>query len=134
MKKLIFRLIFSGEHDAVTCYHCAGTIANWLPEDDPWGIHAKLFPDCMFVHLKRGKNYINLQLNGAHDIGPYEAAKPVSSDKSRYECKICLDAEVSIVFKPCDHMIACYDCAPQFSTCPWCKTRIFEAVRAILPN
>ncbi|XP_015795574.1 baculoviral IAP repeat-containing protein 8-like [Tetranychus urticae] len=121
-----------GQHDAVTCYYCAGTIANWLPNDDPWNIHAHLFPDCMFVYLKRGKNFINLQVARIQPVSSYEPAKPVDDDKSRYECKICFSAEISVVFKPCEHMITCYDCAPQFNKCPWCKATVLTAVRCIV--
>uniref|UniRef100_T1K3K0 RING-type domain-containing protein n=2 Tax=Tetranychus urticae TaxID=32264 RepID=T1K3K0_TETUR len=121
-----------GEHDAVTCYFCAGTIANWLPNDDPWQIHANLFPDCMYVYLKRGRNFIRLQLAKVRSISSYEPPKEVDDDKSRYECKICLSAEISVVFKPCEHMITCYDCATQFTTCPWCKSTIYSAVRCII--
>uniref|UniRef100_T1KAL6 RING-type domain-containing protein n=1 Tax=Tetranychus urticae TaxID=32264 RepID=T1KAL6_TETUR len=120
------------EHDAVTCFFCAGTIANWLPKDDPWELHALHFPDCMYVYLKRGKNFVNIQLSGKSHVGPYEPAPQVNECQTRYECKICFNAEISVVYKPCDHMITCYDCAPLFSSCPWCKTTISNAIRCII--
>uniref|UniRef100_A0A158P4J0 RING-type domain-containing protein n=1 Tax=Tetranychus urticae TaxID=32264 RepID=A0A158P4J0_TETUR len=46
--------------------------------------------------------------------------------------KFAFSAEISVVFKPCEHMITCYDCAPQFNKCPWCKATIFTAVRCIV--
>lgn len=39
-------------------------------------------------------------------------------------CKICLDAEVGVVFLPCGHICCCRTCAPKVGQCPVCRTNI----------
>ncbi len=47
-------------------------------------------------------------------------------------CKICADREVGVVFVPCGHFACCVNCAPSFSDCPVCRTRIQSAIRTFL--
>jgi hypothetical protein len=47
-------------------------------------------------------------------------------------CKICADHEVGVVFIPCGHFATCVHCAPAFTDCPVCRTRIDSAVRTFL--
>ena len=47
-------------------------------------------------------------------------------------CKICADCEVGVVFVPCGHFATCVNCAPSFSECPVCRTKIQSAVRTFL--
>ena len=131
---ILFSSFYKGEHDAVTCFFCAGTISHWLPGDDPWSVHANFFPECMFVYIKRGKHFIDGQRRGIAFISDYTTPNPVSGDKTRYECKICFSAEVGVVFRPCEHVIACYDCATNFKYCPWCKEKIEDIIRFVIPT
>ena len=32
--------------------------------------------------------------------------------KEQKTCKVCMDAEVGVVFLPCGHLVVCVDCAP----------------------
>ncbi|RZC18428.1 inhibitor of apoptosis 2 [Asbolus verrucosus] len=47
-------------------------------------------------------------------------------------CKICMDAEVGIVFLPCGHLTTCVNCAPNLEDCPVCRSAIKATVRTFL--
>ena len=47
-------------------------------------------------------------------------------------CKICMDAEVSMVFRPCGHLTCCVDCASGVELCPMCRAPILEKFRTYL--
>lgn len=47
-------------------------------------------------------------------------------------CKICMDAEVSVVFLPCGHLSCCAVCANGVDLCPMCRAPIHEKVRTYL--
>lgn len=47
-------------------------------------------------------------------------------------CKICYNAEMSIVFLPCKHMVSCGNCASVLDTCPICRKSIDLIITAIL--
>ncbi|VEN63268.1 unnamed protein product [Callosobruchus maculatus] len=47
-------------------------------------------------------------------------------------CKICMDAEVGIVFLPCGHLVTCVRCAPNLEDCPVCRSAIKASVRTFL--
>lgn len=40
------------------------------------------------------------------------------------ECVICSDKKASVLFRPCGHMCACYQCAPLMKKCVQCRTQI----------
>ncbi|XP_077525641.1 death-associated inhibitor of apoptosis 2-like isoform X1 [Haemaphysalis longicornis] len=72
-----------------------------------------------------------------------EVSSPLPSDpaevvlenrrlKERRLCKVCLDAEVGVVFLPCGHLVACSACASALSNCPVCRAAIAAAARAFL--
>lgn len=47
-------------------------------------------------------------------------------------CKICMDAEVSVVFLPCGHLSCCAECANGMDLCPMCRAPIQEKIRTFL--
>ncbi|XP_032225383.2 uncharacterized protein LOC5501165 [Nematostella vectensis] len=47
-------------------------------------------------------------------------------------CKICMDAEVGIVFLPCGHLSCCPGCAEGMELCPMCRAPIRETIRTFL--
>lgn len=47
-------------------------------------------------------------------------------------CKICMDAEVGVVFLPCGHFSCCAKCAKGVDMCPMCRSPIQEMVRTYL--
>ncbi|GFX47662.1 e3 ubiquitin-protein ligase XIAP [Trichonephila clavipes] len=48
-------------------------------------------------------------------------------------CKICMDQEVSVLFLPCSHLLACTECAPALKFCPLCRQTIQAIVKAYIP-
>ncbi|XP_066156165.1 death-associated inhibitor of apoptosis 2 isoform X1 [Euwallacea fornicatus] len=52
--------------------------------------------------------------------------------KEARQCKICMDAEVGIVFLPCGHLATCVNCAPNLEDCPVCRSAIKATVRTFL--
>ncbi|CAG2109947.1 unnamed protein product, partial [Medioppia subpectinata] len=51
------------------------------------------------------------------------------SPTSRLACKICLGAEIEVVFLPCGHQMACSECAQRLTDCPVCRQPIRGFVR-----
>ncbi|CAD7012398.1 unnamed protein product [Ceratitis capitata] len=51
-------LYYQNVDDQVRCFHCNIGLRSWQREDDPWFEHAKWFPQCQFVRLVKGANYI----------------------------------------------------------------------------
>ena len=49
MQMKIGRDTFTGEKDAVRCFHCDGGLSNWVHRHDPFTEHARWFPDCSFI-------------------------------------------------------------------------------------
>ena len=54
-----------------------------------------------------------------------------------HRCKICLDAEIGIVFLPCGHLVCCPKCAKEIQTkrdslCPICRRHIQSTIRSYL--
>ena len=47
-------------------------------------------------------------------------------------CKICMDAEVGVVFLPCGHLSCCSRCATGMDLCPMCRAPIQESIRTFL--
>ncbi|XP_061416862.1 tumor susceptibility gene 101 protein-like [Lethenteron reissneri] len=53
--------------------------------------------------------------------------------QDRHTCKVCMDNEVSVVFVPCGHLVACQECASSLANCPICRAAVREAVRTFMP-
>ncbi|CAN8191350.1 unnamed protein product [Coccothraustes coccothraustes] len=47
-------------------------------------------------------------------------------------CKVCMDRDVSVVFVPCGHLVACEECALNLRQCPICRAVIQGSVRAFM--
>uniref|UniRef100_A0A8C3MES6 RING-type E3 ubiquitin transferase n=1 Tax=Geospiza parvula TaxID=87175 RepID=A0A8C3MES6_GEOPR len=47
-------------------------------------------------------------------------------------CKVCMDRDVSVVFVPCGHLVACEECALNLRLCPICRAAIRGTVRAFM--
>ena len=62
-----------GTNDHVNCFHCGSGLRNWEPEDDPWLEHARWFPQCRFVMLMKGEQYIK---EATESMANHTKAKP----------------------------------------------------------
>lgn len=49
---------YEGLGDQVRCFHCDGGLKHWDPQDDPWTEHARWFPNCGFILLLKGPEFI----------------------------------------------------------------------------
>lgn len=49
---------YEGLGDQVRCFHCDGGLRHWDPHDDPWTEHARWFPNCSFVKLVKGQDFV----------------------------------------------------------------------------
>ena len=47
-------------------------------------------------------------------------------------CKICLDKESDIVFRPCGHFASCNTCAISLKNCPMCRKEIISCFRVYI--
>ncbi|XP_076044930.1 baculoviral IAP repeat-containing protein 2-like isoform X1 [Oratosquilla oratoria] len=50
---------YCGLSDHVRCFHCGGGLRNWENDDKPWEEHVRWYPDCNFVLLKKGQDFID---------------------------------------------------------------------------
>lgn len=50
---------YCGLSDHVRCFHCGNGLRNWEKDDIPWNEHARWYPDCSYVLLKKGQDFID---------------------------------------------------------------------------
>ncbi|KAF2975885.1 hypothetical protein EK904_008942 [Melospiza melodia maxima] len=132
-----------GKGDHVVCFHCGGGLQEWKENEDPWDQHAKWFPGLsgsvafsqqLFLKVKE---LLELE-NSCQGV----VAFPKSSDLSTEEklrrlqeeklCKICMAKDVSVVFIPCGHLVACKECAQLLNECPLCRKDIMKIQEVFL--
>ena len=57
----------------VLCFYCDGGLNKWDPSDDPWTEHAKWFPMCGYLILKKGADFVDKiqqdMIRGDNDSG-----------------------------------------------------------------
>ena len=51
---------YCGLSDHVRCFHCGGGVRNWETDDVPWVLHARLYPNCLYVVLTMGPEFIDM--------------------------------------------------------------------------
>lgn len=61
-----------------------------------------------------------------------ELADELERKRELWMCKVCMDAEMEVVFLPCSHMVACSSCALALAQCPICREDIKYSVKPIL--
>ncbi|CAN8022994.1 unnamed protein product [Ixodes persulcatus] len=59
-----------------------------------------------------------------------KVSRKQTSSSVQNPCAVCLDDEKSVLFLPCQHLVACVNCASAVDTCPMCRTPIKSAIRA----
>ncbi|XP_074640776.1 baculoviral IAP repeat-containing protein 3-like [Tubulanus polymorphus] len=60
-------LYYSGRADNVRCFFCDGGLRNWEPTDDPWIEHCRWFPQCGFLHQRKGTDFVKNVLDQYSD-------------------------------------------------------------------
>ncbi|XP_069193058.1 baculoviral IAP repeat-containing protein 8-like [Procambarus clarkii] len=47
-----------GVGDHIRCFYCGGGLVNFIPSDDPWTLHARYYPNCIYLNLKKDRAFI----------------------------------------------------------------------------
>lgn len=57
---------YRGLSDNVQCFYCAGGLKNWEPTDIPWEQHALWFPNCAYLQLVKGREFVRTVQQSIH--------------------------------------------------------------------
>ncbi|KFQ11289.1 Baculoviral IAP repeat-containing protein 7-B [Haliaeetus albicilla] len=139
---------YTGQDDVVRCFYCDGGVRNWSFGDDPWREHAKWYPGCEFLLRSRGREFVSsVQESFSSTLlspfglfffcfGKDESRMSTEEQLRRLQeertCKVCMDRDVSVVFVPCGHLVACGECALNLRLCPICRAVIRGSVRTFM--
>ena len=146
----------------MVCFHCGAGLNKWEPQDNPWEEHVKWKPNCEYLRLVKGEEFIRdhqqkiqqkrralfSELGGAVNgetsspspqIGPNGAWNTVDEEiaKLREEllCRICYETKANVVYIPCGH-ITCGTCAVNtcyVKYCPVCRASVTSCVQIFCP-
>lgn len=90
---------------------------------------------CTFKSLmkyRKGMSKVNEWTNAEKEVAE-EMRKLLGRPKETWPkedtCTICWDARISILTKPCNHMVSCEACAHAITTCGMCRARITKRLR-----
>ncbi|NXH50956.1 BIR7B protein, partial [Dicaeum eximium] len=127
---------YTGQGDVVRCFYCDGGVRSWSFGDDPWREHAKWYPECEFLLHSRGREFVSrvqtsfsTTLLAPSQLSTEEQLRRLQEQRM---CKVCMDKDVSVVFVPCGHLVACEECALNLRLCPICRAGIQGSVRAFM--
>ncbi|NXU96025.1 BIR7B protein, partial [Cettia cetti] len=127
---------YTGQGDVVRCFYCDGGVRSWSLGDDPWREHAKWYPECEFLLHSRGREFVSsiqatfsTTLLAPSQLSTEEKLRRLQEERT---CKVCMDKDVSVVFVPCGHLVACEECALNLRLCPICRAVIRGSVRAFM--
>ncbi|XP_069184798.1 baculoviral IAP repeat-containing protein 8-like [Procambarus clarkii] len=62
-----------GVGDHIRCFYCGGGLVNFIPSDDPWTLHARYYPNCIYLNLKKDRAFIK----NAVRFSPPRLTKPI---------------------------------------------------------
>jgi len=104
---------YRGVDDQAQCISCFLVISQWGSDHDPWREHRRHGPTCELVvaHAEPRSDLPEMLREAA-------------------VCKICYDEPMTVLFRPCGHLLTCRSCAQQLSNCPICRQSILEYIRA----
>ncbi|NXO56196.1 BIR7B protein, partial [Aramus guarauna] len=129
---------YTGQGDVVRCFYCDGGVRNWSFGHDPWREHAKWYPGCEFLLQSRGTEFVSSvqDLGFFFFFGKDESRMSTEEQLRRLQeermCKVCMDRDVSVVFVPCGHLVACGECALNLRLCPICRAAIRGSVKTFM--
>ncbi|XP_037773279.1 baculoviral IAP repeat-containing protein 7-A-like [Penaeus monodon] len=81
---------YLGISDHVQCFHCGACLRNWEEDDDPWRVHAEWYPECYYVQLKKGKEFIDKVRLEVSRIPMWRHSSSTSQDTSEHDWNILL--------------------------------------------
>lgn len=117
---------YKGVGDQCICFYCGLGLKDWEKDDEPYQEHAKYSPECAYLIMKKGEEFVNryrkdddkLPVNNA--TGLEEKKDDTKEDRL---CKVCYQQEANIVLLPCGHVF-CVDCSIQLENCAVCRKDI----------
>lgn len=145
--------------DRVVCFNCGLGLRAWEDDDEPWEQHIIFSPNCEYVQLVIGREYVAemktkvlkkweekifYEALGIDSPEPSTSSEPRVSPVNFVEkncgkcaemlreqrlCKICCTNEFNIVFIPCGHSLSCVKCALALTECPTCRNAFTRIVR-----
>lgn len=124
---------YRGVDDQTQCISCFLVISQWGAEHDPWSEHRRHGPTCEFINAN-----FNHPADGTMNIDrglkevPESVANLPEPLREAAMCKICYCREMTILFRPCGHLLTCHSCADQLTSCPICRKSILENIRAYI--
>ncbi|XP_068006491.1 baculoviral IAP repeat-containing protein 7 [Melanerpes formicivorus] len=72
---------------------------------------------------------VQLKESDEYQMSTEEQLRRLQEEKM---CKVCMDRDVSVVFVPCGHLVACGECALNLRLCPICRAVIQGSVRTFM--
>nr|XP_045589350.1 E3 ubiquitin-protein ligase XIAP-like [Procambarus clarkii] len=66
-------LFSCGIGDHIRCFYCGGGLVNFIPLGDPWTLHARYYPNCIYLNLKKDRAFIK----NAVPFSPPRLTKPI---------------------------------------------------------
>ncbi|NWX13950.1 BIR7B protein, partial [Aegotheles bennettii] len=123
---------YTGQGDVVRCFYCDGGVRNWSFGDDPWREHAKWYPGCDFLLRSRGREFVSSVQDSFSSTSRMSTEEQLRRLQEERMCKVCMDRDVSVVFVPCGHLVACEECALNLRSCPICRSVIRGTVRTFM--
>ena len=92
---------YLGTNDHVNCFHCGCGLRNWEPEDDPWLEHARWFPQCRFLLLMKGEQYVQEAVQSMasrtrkQPPPPSSSPRPAARDVPEAELRTLLESPIA---------------------------------------
>ena len=95
----------------------------WEANDAAWTQHPRHLPECHYLLLKKGKNFVDSVRNAlSHEPSKREEENEEEEKEERTEtsekqdeeqqirCKVCYTESIEVVLLPCRHFVACTLC------------------------
>ncbi|VVC29531.1 Zinc finger, RING-type,Zinc finger, RING/FYVE/PHD-type,BIR repeat [Cinara cedri] len=76
-----FLYIGNGENDQTACFYCSQGLIDWEDDDEPWTEHARFSPNCIFLLLSKGRDFVDKVYrlkNSRQSINQEELSKSIA--------------------------------------------------------
>jgi Zinc finger, C3HC4 type (RING finger) len=123
-----------GKKNYIKCSRCLVTF-KYLSMENAQQQHSQ---DCDFLYAGdddcKQQSYVEQVLQSdlsppAKYLKPSAPQMPITPDA--LECKICFDAERTVCFMPCKHLVACETCSKRCKVCCICNVKIEQRIVTI---
>ncbi|XP_042143820.1 uncharacterized protein LOC120847182 [Ixodes scapularis] len=136
----------------IVCFYCGVQVFSILDceEDDPWLLHARRSPNCVFLRVNKTYYYVHDAVEKFYRSEMYWASHFPEIDDlvkdpkfrnrtmstlytanlthplnvSAMGCIVCMKAPANIAYLPCGHCVSCFDCTILFKHCKACRLKI----------